>query len=682
MNKISVIIPNHSNKNIDKLIDEIKKFKPLEIIIINNKSQVNNTNNTNDTIKYYNISEKKNAATNRNYGASEARGDFLLFIDDDVLIDSEYIYNNFVNANIKYDLIFGMYSEINNNYDFLNHFQNKIQMHRTLECNTFSSSHFLINKETFKNLNGFNEELDSYEDCEFYHRCIHEKVNSFFDKKFLGTHLKKHTLKTLLKDYYVKASDAIYIRTKFPLIFKNTNYKTIGFKSKLYFLFFPFFSFIVIASFIFNFANINNLPVFVAFYFLLNYLIFLKLFKITNIIYFLKSTILSALISSVLVVVSFKCRIYNFFSSSKNFFLNVFDYLRMLKRILIRNGYPIQIIHYVTSRCNLRCHHCFYKETLDKKDPGEQELQIFKKTSKQIGPVLWYALAGGEIFIRKDIVKLLSIIIDNSRPKYISIPTNGWYTERTSEFMNQILRKYPNIFFSLYFSIDGHEEVHDEIRGENSYKRVRETYFKLKKLQKYYKNFNLNIVTVINEQNYKNSENFIEDINNEFNPNTIGINLFRYHSLKHPKLPDYLIDSYTKATDKYFNLLDEKKVPGLKSIFSKVLLLKDKIQKLIITKVAKYNEFVTPCTAGNLSYVIMEDGKIKPCEILDDSIGNVINDNDISTIFSSNKAKKLRKWITDTKCKCTYECAMSTNALFSWPMTKKYFGLILGKNKI
>ena len=99
----------------------------------------------------------------------------------------------------------------------------------------------------------------------------------------------------------------------------------------------------------------------------------------------------------------------------------------MLKRILIRNGYPIQIIHYVTSRCNLRCHHCFYKETLDKKDPGEQELQIFEKTSKQIGPVLWYALAGGEVFIRKDVVKLLSIMIDNSRPKYISIPTNGWY---------------------------------------------------------------------------------------------------------------------------------------------------------------------------------------------------------------------------------------------------------------
>ena len=59
MNKISVIVPNHLNKNLDKLVDEIIKFKPLEIIIINNKSEVDNSKNKNDTIKHYNISEKK-----------------------------------------------------------------------------------------------------------------------------------------------------------------------------------------------------------------------------------------------------------------------------------------------------------------------------------------------------------------------------------------------------------------------------------------------------------------------------------------------------------------------------------------------------------------------------------------------------------------------------------------------
>ena len=56
MNNISVIIPNPKNNISDELIGEIKKIKPLEIIIINNDSQINNTNNI---LKYYNISGKK-----------------------------------------------------------------------------------------------------------------------------------------------------------------------------------------------------------------------------------------------------------------------------------------------------------------------------------------------------------------------------------------------------------------------------------------------------------------------------------------------------------------------------------------------------------------------------------------------------------------------------------------------
>ena len=79
---------------------------------------------------------------------------------------------------------------------------------------------------------------------------------------------------------------------------------------------------------------------------------------------------------------------------------------------------------------------------------------------------------------------------------------------------------------------------------------------------------------------------------------------------------------------------------------------------------------------------------------IDKHLTNAINDleelnlNDFkkfkvtSKVMNNAKTKETRKWIYDTKCKCTYECAMSTNALFSWPMTKKYFGLILGKNKI
>ena len=103
-------------------------------------------------------------------------------------------------------------------------------------------------------------------------------------------------------------------------------------------------------------------------------------------------------------------------------------------------------------------------------------------------------------------------------------------------------------------------------------------------------------------------------------------------------------------------------------------MLKEILQKELIYNVAKFDKFVTPCTAGNLSYVIMEDGSLKSCEILPDNLGKISNNKNtsIKDLFFSKKAKELRSWIYKTNCKCTYECAMSTNTLFSVPMVKKW----------
>lgn len=86
---------------------------------------------------------------------------------------------------------------------------------------------------------------------------------------------------------------------------------------------------------------------------------------------------------------------------------------------------------------------------------------------------------------------------------------------------------------------------------------------------------------------------------------------------------------------------------------------------------AKKDEFVTYCSAGNLSYVAMEDGSVKPCEILADNLGNIKNGVDINQLYNSIETKQIRKKIKDTKCKCTFECAMSTNTLFNKDMFPK-----------
>ena len=97
-----------------------------------------------------------------------------------------------------------------------------------------------------------------------------------------------------------------------------------------------------------------------------------------------------------------------------------------------------------------------------------------------------------------------------------------------------------------------------------------------------------------------------------------------------------------------------------------------KVQKDLILSVAKENKFVTTCSAGNLSYVSMEDGSLKPCEILKDTLGTIKTSKvNMNKMFFSSEAKNLRKKIINTKCKCTFECAMSSNVLFNGNMVPK-----------
>ena len=89
------------------------------------------------------------------------------------------------------------------------------------------------------------------------------------------------------------------------------------------------------------------------------------------------------------------------------------------------------------------------------------------KATKNMGPILWYALAGGEVFIRKDVPKIIDVI-KNTNVKYLSIPSNGWYTDRMYNSVLDILRKHPDLLFQyifllmvfLIFMMKSEEKIH------------------------------------------------------------------------------------------------------------------------------------------------------------------------------------------------------------------------------
>ena len=93
--KFSVIIPAHNEENyIRKTLHSIKNqtYQDYEVIVVTNgctdKTEEVVKKRLNDKIKHLSLN-KANVSRARNYGASKAVGEFLLFLDADTLLDKD-----------------------------------------------------------------------------------------------------------------------------------------------------------------------------------------------------------------------------------------------------------------------------------------------------------------------------------------------------------------------------------------------------------------------------------------------------------------------------------------------------------------------------------------------------------------------------------------------------------------
>ena len=666
--KISAIIPSNNNS---KILSTIKSIREIvdEIIIVNSAQDSFELSNDDKVKIVHSEKGKTNASKARNIGAEKAKTEILFFIDSDVEIlpESASEIKKYSAKMEEKDIYGGTYLPYKK-LSILSNVNSLILRYRVISLNEnkknkiINSSHFLIHKSFFEKIGGFNEYINSYEDCDFSVRA--QKIfdaNVSISDQFNGYHLKDYSFVKLFLEIVKKT----FYFTKLRLLFKNyyKHFTTLldwrinilSIPLILFFLSFIFFENKIIPFILYMSGILINT--------ILTKKIFMKY----------KMALYGSLIISIMSLCSYLSALLSVLILGINLF---FNYLVRLKdlficflKVLFKYGKPIQLIQYVTARCNLRCEHCFYKETLDKPDPGELSPEILINVAKKSGPLLWYSLAGGEPFIRKDFSDIVLGVKKEAKPVVISLPSNGWYTEKTYLSCLKIMQNYYDGLFVVFISIDGPEEIHDRIRGKNSFQKLRETFKILKKLSKLYEKLHVNIVITVQDYNCKLFPGTISDLYKEFRPTSMSINLFRYQELNGPKIKDEIISGYEAAINEYEKIRTLKSYGLISNMFLKA---KEKIQKDLILTVAKKKQFVTPCTAGNLSYVTMEDGSLKPCERLSDNLGSVNREDvDMDKLFYSTAAKTLRKKIKDTKCKCTFECAMSTNVLFNKDMFPK-----------
>ena len=362
-------------------------------------------------------------------------------------------------------------------------------------------------------------------------------------------------------------------------------------------------------------------------------------------------------------------------------------YRHLFKALLKYKQLPSYFIFYPTSRCNLKCSHCFYHDSLNKKF-NELSINEIDKITKTMDPILSLILTGGEPYLRHDLDKIVKIFYENTRVPIITIPSNGWYLSKMDKQITNMMEWCPYLTLNQQISIDGIGADHDLIRmdkqvvgSDNSFERAIKTIHHLKKLQETYNRINIGIIITFTSQNQKKFKEIIKEIYSLVKPDNISINLVRGDPKQKVNL-NLDLELYRDAVKYRDNLYYEKKMSGHARFKGNKLATAGRIMLNELTnKTFEENKYITPCYAGNLSGVMYPEGDVYPCEILDDShkIGNIRDfDLDFKKLWFSKKAKEEVKFISKTKCFCTHECFNAVNILFN----PKFYPEIIKKSTL
>ena len=353
------------------------------------------------------------------------------------------------------------------------------------------------------------------------------------------------------------------------------------------------------------------------------------------------------------------------------------SYLKLMKYFFIsRPQSPMQLIHFITSKCNAKCGHCFYWKNLNTK--GELSLEEIDKLSKHLPDLLILNISGGEPFIRGDFAEVIKTYYKNTLVKEVTVPTNGTFTEKTIHDCTDILKNCPDLDLNIVLSLDGIEKIHDDIRQvKDCFKRGVITFRALKELQKSYSHLQVSVVSTLTALNQDTLEEFHSYVKKELKPDVFSLNLIRGEAKN--------MDLFGVNLQRYKLFYDLEKKSSKKGLKTSLRDLMNKMRMNIIVRNVEKKEHVLPCQAGKIMGVMYEKGDVYPCELLNEKkIGNVRDfDYNFIKLWTSAKNKDTQKFISNTKCYCTHECFLRFNIMYKPTYTLGYFlKSLLGKGNL
>ena len=345
--------------------------------------------------------------------------------------------------------------------------------------------------------------------------------------------------------------------------------------------------------------------------------------------------------------------------------------IKLGKRLFQSEGDgPLLLVQFITSRCNARCEHCFdadrQTEENEDLDLSLDELTAIAKSTKSPYFVI---LTGGEPFLRKDVKEIILAWAHHARPRVIALPTNGSQTAKVARVVEEVLPQLPDgVFLSVNVSLDGVGELHDSIRGmPGLFAKATETVRRLQAIEQQHSNFGTGVVSVLSRKNQAQMEGIMDFVLDDLGVGIWAPFLVRGNP-RDPKSLDVDISHYEYISERFEERIRSKDYPGYAGfVAARLNSAKNVARRAVIAQTIREGRRVVPCSAGRQSAVIYADGSVFPCELLDESMGNLRDfDYDLTQLWQADQACKTRAVVDAAPCACTHENTMTTSVAYAW----------------
>jgi MoaA/NifB/PqqE/SkfB family radical SAM enzyme len=342
---------------------------------------------------------------------------------------------------------------------------------------------------------------------------------------------------------------------------------------------------------------------------------------------------------------------------------------------------PIQLILFITDRCNARCGHCFNWRALNQGDDG-LELDELDELSKDLGHLMTFGVSGGEPFLRSDLAQVYGLFSEKNQLNDITIPTNALTPVRTARMVREMVRQAHGNRISIQLSLDGLGELHDRIRGvPGNFNKLQDTYRELLKVKAEFPDNPplIKVGTVICNWNVETIPELIDWVRKEMPE----IDFHNFEIMRGTGLVDQLgsptIEQLERTKPYIFDAWDKYSFYGGKYPIDSWIAVG--LKRFIFTmyiEMLRQEKQLIPCYAGETSAVVDAKGNVYFCEMRE-TIGN-LREQPLHEMWNSDLANSIRESIHRGDCYCVHSCFPQKNGYANpriWPHI--VFFLLTGK---